>query len=161
MQTTNEQNPEPSKAPEEQASGQAVPAAVQPEADRKADDRSTPSAKGHRRHGKGQGRREQAKPLPQGALQDAIRGAAGDWKAFRNEQTALGRSQKTFWLTEEEAWRVRNYIRKIREKAEKHQKLLAEQARGKAEREKQALEKSLEQAMAAPKQEPEEPASEQ
>ena len=94
MQTTNEQNPEPSKAPEEQASGQAAPAAVQPEADRKADDRSKPSAKGHRRHGKGQGRREQAKPLPQGALQDAIRGAAGDWKAFRNEQTALEQYQR-------------------------------------------------------------------
>jgi len=161
MQTTNEQNQEQTKAPEEQAPHQAAPAAEQPVAGQKAGGQRKSSPKGQRHHGKGQGRRPEAKPLPQGALQDAIRGAAGDWKAFRNEQTALGRSQKSFWLTEEEAWRVRNYIRKIREKADKHQKLLAEQARGKAEREKQALEKSLEQAMTEPRQEPEVPASEQ
>ena len=42
---------------------------------------------------------------------------------------------------------MRNYIRKMREKAEKHQKLLAEQARGKAERQAQALAKTLTESM--------------
>lgn len=54
-----------------------------------------------------------------GALQQALKKTSGDWKAFRDAQIAEGRSQKSFWLTENEAERVRRFIHKIREKAER------------------------------------------
>jgi hypothetical protein len=143
MQTPNEQT----QAPDNGAAQSEAPAKRKNAEKTSAGQKKSAEHKHHRRHGKGEGRHGEAKPLPQGSLQSAMRDAAGDWKAFRDEQTALGRSQKSFWLTEEEAWRVRNYIRKMREKAEKHQKLLAEQARGKAERQAQALAKTLTESM--------------
>ena len=69
-----------------------------------------------------------------GALQQALKKTSGDWKAFRDAQIAEGRSQKSFWLTENEAERVRRFIHKIREKAEREAARQAEIAarKGKA-----------------------------
>ena len=113
-----------------QSAPEAAPATdVQPAADAQpaasGEKQNTPAPKdSHKKHH--HGRRDQgdkhaphAKPAPQGALQEALKKTAPDWKAYRDQQIAAGREQRTFWLTEEETERVRAFLRRLRDKTEK------------------------------------------
>ena len=72
------------------------------------------SRKKHHGHKDQADKHAHAKPAPQGALQEALKKTAPDWKAYRDQQIAAGREQRTFWLTEDETQRVRSFLWKLR-----------------------------------------------
>ena len=109
------------------------------------------------RRGRSKGRPGQDKPAaPMGALQQALKKtkSSSDWKAFHDAQVAAGREQKTFWLTAAEAERVRRFIHKIREKAEKEAARQAEIAARRAKEKKEGKAKPAKKAPAMQQQSP-------
>lgn len=151
MDSTSEEN-KAVTAVEEQAAEKAAKAAEEkPEPQQKAAEKTeakhgAPASKEKQEHrhddrrGRSKARPGQDKPAaPMGALQQALKKtkSSSDWKAFHDAQVAAGREQKTFWLTAAEAERVRRFIHKIREKAEKEAARQAEIAARKAKEAKE------------------------
>ena len=111
-----EQASAPTPAPAEGTTGTAAasaPSAGKPEGKHQKTDGKPAGGRPAHRHDGGKPRFHQA---PQGALQAALKDKAFDWKAFRDAQIALHRSQKTFWLTDEEADQVNRLIHRLRGK---------------------------------------------
>ena len=142
--TTDQAAETAAAAPEKAKTEEKAAPAAETKAPAQASDAKRPAkapqGKKGNRHGdhRGNGDRHNSRghdhPAPMGALQQALKKTSGDWKAFRDAQIAEGRSQKSFWLTENEAERVRRFIHQIREKAEREAARQAEIAarKGKA-----------------------------
>lgn len=144
MDSTSEENKDVT-AVEKQAAAQPEKAAEKAEPKHEAPASKEKQERRHdgRRHDdhrRSKGRPGPDKPAaPMGALQQALKKtkSSSDWKAFHDAQVAAGREQKTFWLTAAEAERVRRFIHKIREKAEKEAARQAEIAARKAKEAKE------------------------